>query len=201
MTYPPPGPPGPPPGPPGSYPPPPPGNFPPPPPGYGAGPNALGNLPPEAYAQWFTRVCAFLIDVVPVGVIVGIAQVIVMLTGDTTCVGVESGYGGTCVTAPSVMGLLLQGVLSLAAFAFQLWNRGFKQGTTGQSLGKQVMKIKLVSEATGQPIGFGMSFVRDLAHFVDSIICYVGYLFPLWDAKRQTIADKLISTVVLPAPQ
>lgn len=25
-----------------------------------------------------------------------------------------------------------------------------------------------------------------------------GYLFPLWDAKRQTIADKIMSTVCLP---
>jgi hypothetical protein len=33
------------------------------------------------------------------------------------------------------------------------------------------------------------------AHYVDQLICYIGYLFPLWDDKRQTIADKLMSTV------
>ena len=27
----------------------------------------------------------------------------------------------------------------------------------------------------------------------------VGYLFPLWDAKRQTLADKIMRTVVVPA--
>ncbi|MDT5347639.1 MAG: hypothetical protein QOH91_926 [Mycobacterium sp.] len=90
-------------------------------------------------------------------------------------------------------------VVSLLAFAYQLWNRGYRQGTTGQSIGKSVMKIKLVSAATGRPIGFGMAFVRDIAHVVDAIICYVGFFFPLWDAKRQTLADKLISTVVLPS--
>ena len=42
-----------------------------------------------------------------------------------------------------------------------------------------------------------MAFVRDLAHIVDSVICYIGYLFPLWDARRQTFADKIMSTVVL----
>jgi len=25
-----------------------------------------------------------------------------------------------------------------------------------------------------------------------------GWLFPIWDAKRQTFADKIISTVVVP---
>jgi RDD family len=58
-----------------------------------------------------------------------------------------------------------------------------------------VMKFKVVSEKTWQPIGFGMSIVRQIAHFVDGAICYIGYLFPLWDAKRQTLADKIMSTV------
>jgi hypothetical protein len=42
-----------------------------------------------------------------------------------------------------------------------------------------------------------MAFVRDLAHIVDSVICYVGFLFPLWDAKKQTLADKIVKTVVV----
>ena len=69
---------------------------------------------------------------------------------------------------------------------------------TGTSIGKSVMKFKVVSEKTWQPIGFGMSVVRQIAHIVDSIICYIGYLFPLWDNKRQTLADKIMTTVCLP---
>jgi uncharacterized RDD family membrane protein YckC len=42
-----------------------------------------------------------------------------------------------------------------------------------------------------------MAFVRDIAHIVDSVICFVGYLFPLWDSKRQTLADKIVGTVVV----
>ena len=62
-----------------------------------------------------------------------------------------------------------------------------------------MLNLRLVSEETGQPIGMLMAFVRDICHIVDSIICYIGYLFPLWDAKRQTIADKIVKTVVIPA--
>jgi hypothetical protein len=51
--------------------------------------------------------------------------------------------------------------------------------------------------ADGQPMGGGMAFVRDLAHIIDALPCYIGYLFPLWDARRQTFADKIMSTVVL----
>ncbi len=31
------------------------------------------------------------------------------------------------------------------------------------------------------------------------MICYIGYLFPLWDQKRQTLADKIMHSVVVPA--
>jgi len=92
------------------------------------------------------------------------------------------------------------GLLAAAGFvAFQLWNTVFKQGSTGQSLGKEVAKTRLIDEQTGQPLGAGMTFVRQLAHFVDGAICYIGYLFPLWDQKRQTLADKIMHSVVVPA--
>jgi uncharacterized RDD family membrane protein YckC len=85
----------------------------------------------------------------------------------------------------------------LAAIAVAIWNTVFKQGTTGQSIGKGVMNIKLISEETGQPLGPLMTFVRGIVHIVDAIPCYVGFLWPLWDEKRQTFADKILKTIVV----
>jgi uncharacterized RDD family membrane protein YckC len=65
--------------------------------------------------------------------------------------------------------------------------------------GAPTLRIRLVSERTGQPIGAGMAFLRDICHIVDALICYIGFLFPLWDAKRQTLADKIVKTVVVNA--
>ena len=193
----------PPPGPPGSYPPPggypPPGSYPPPPGGYFP-PAGVGALPKEAYTPWFTRVLAYLIDGLPVGVMTGLGQVAMFATGKSECVteSSDSGVSAVCNTEPTALGLTLFLVLSLTALVFAIWNYGYRQGTTGSSIGKSVMKFKVVSERTGQPIGFGLSIVRQLAHVVDALICYIGYLFPLWDAKRQTIADKIMTTVCLP---
>jgi hypothetical protein len=89
-------------------------------------------------------------------------------------------------------------VTALVATAFVVWNNGYRQGKTGSSIGKSITKVQVVSEKNGLPIGFGKSIVRQLAHLIDSAICFIGYLFPLWDAKRQTIADKLIATVCVP---
>ena len=198
-TYPPPPPPPPPPQ-PGGFQPPPPGGF--PPPGGGAYPaaggQAIGTLPTAAYTSWIHRVGAYLIDIIPIVIVGGIGQGIATFAlSENSCVTDAYGYGTYCTSSTSALGLAVEFIAWLACIAYAVWNWGFKQGTTGSSIGKGVLKFKVVSEKTGQPIGTGMSVVRQIAHFLDSI-CYVGYLWPLWDAKRQTFADKLLTTVCLP---
>jgi len=169
-----------------------PGNYPPPLHG--------GALPPEAYTPWLTRVLAFIIDFIPYAIIVGIGYGVEAATQETACITDTSEYnlGQFCATGNSTLGVTAFLLSVFVGLAYIVWNYGYKQGTTGSSIGKSIMKFKVVSEQTGQPVGFGMSIVRQLAHFVDAIICYIGYLFPLWDAKRQTIADKIIKTICLP---
>ena len=84
--------------------------------------------------------------------------------------------------------------------AVQIWNSTFRQGSTGQSWGKQVAKTRLIDEWTGRPLGAGRAFLRLLAHLFDSAPCYLGWLFLIWDRpKRQTFADKIMHTIVVPA--
>ena len=97
----------------------------------------------------------------------------------------------------SALGFLL-GLVVWAAGTAWFFYMGYLNGATGQSVGKRLTGLVVVSEESGQLIGGGMGVVRYLAHFVDSIICYIGWLFPLWDAKRQTLADKIMTTVCLP---
>lgn len=94
---------------------------------------------------------------------------------------------------------ILELLFFLIALGLWVYNRCIQAGRTGQSWGKKALGLKLVSEATGEPIGPAMAFVRDICHILDSLACYIGWLFPLWDPKRQTFADKIISTVVIPA--
>ena len=95
---------------------------------------------------------------------------------------------------------LLSFVVWLALAAFLLWNSGYQAGITGYSLGRKIAKTKLVSEATGQPLGAGAGIGRVFAHLIDGAICGIGWLFPLWDSKRQTIADKIVKSVVVSDP-
>ena len=150
---------------------------------YGAQAQAYGapqppyGAPAVAYASWIQRVGAYLIDALCVAPFSIIALV---LNGNS-----DSGF--------SAAGLIFS-LLGLVVFGYNRW---FQAGKTGQSWGKKALGIRLVSQETGQPIGGGMAFARDICHFVDGVICYIGYLWPLWDDKKQTLADKIVKTVVV----
>lgn len=136
-----------------------------------------------AYASWIARVGAYLIDML---IIVPFYVIGIVLDGPG--VDPETGVASS--------GGALYWLMVLLALAVWAYNRWIQAGRTGQSWGRKALGIRLLGEQTGQPIGGGMAFLRDLAHFVDGIICYIGYLWPLWDAKRQTLADKIVKTVV-----
>lgn len=136
------------------------------------------------YASWGRRVGGYLIDG-----LVGLPFILLAVILDRPTADLQAG-------TTSGGGVVYWG-LTLAAVVVSGYNRWFLGGKTGQSWGRKALGIRLVGEATGQPIGAGMAFVRDLAHTLDSLACNIGWLFPLWDTKKQTFADKLVKTTVV----
>ncbi len=101
---------------------------------------------------------------------------------------------------PASHPLVLVGtLLYVAAFGWSIYNRWFLAGRTGQTIGKRVARTWLVSQTTGRPVGPLDAFLRDLLHVLDGF-GYIGYLWPLWDEERQTLADKIAQTVVVRTP-
>ena len=86
--------------------------------------------------------------------------------------------------------------LSLAVSLGYTAYMGYLDGITGQTPGKAIMGTRLVDQQ-GNVIGSGAGIGRKFLHIVDSIICGLGYLLPIVDAKRQTIADKIMATYVV----
>ncbi|AXI77952.1 RDD family protein [Peterkaempfera bronchialis] len=172
-----------------------------PPSGYGYG-QAYGydNRPP--YAGWGARVGSFLIN----GLISGVPMMICYFIGGAMLItdvsrhcttdsngSVDCSAAGDSFSGVGLAVVILGGVVSLA---ISLWLI-YQDGTTGQSVGRKVCNVRLVRESDGQPVGFGMAFARYLCHFVDGVPCYIGYLWPIWDDKKQTFADKITNTVVV----
>jgi uncharacterized RDD family membrane protein YckC len=144
----------------------------------------------RALASWPYRVGASLIDGVVSSIVPALCYGIAAGTSETTVDAF-----GTPTSTPTALGTVLILVGIVAQFAIWFWNRVWRQGRTGQSVGKSLLNIRLVKEATGGPAGIGLTFGREFAHILDAFF-YIGYLWPLWDEKKQTFADKLCGTVV-----
>jgi len=71
-------------------------------------------------------------------------------------------------------------------------------GRTGQTWGARIVGVKVVDERTGSPIGFGRALGRSLfASVISANVFYLGYLWMLWDDKKQTWQDKVVNSVVV----
>jgi len=66
----------------------------------------------------------------------------------------------------------------------------------GQTIGKKVMGIRVVS-ASGGPVDLLHAFIRSLGKVLSWICLLLGYLWMLWDEKSQTWHDKLAETYVV----
>jgi Mce-associated membrane protein len=133
-----------------------------------------------APAPWWARAGAFGVDVLP-----GLAVVATMALAALT-VPLRGVWWWSCVSVGGVAMLLTAG------------NRLLAPAITGWSLGRGVFSI-----AVQRPVGASISsvspfrlLVRDLAHLLDTASVFVGWLWPLWDARRRTFADMLVGTVV-----
>ena len=136
------------------------------------GPAASPSMGGAQLAEWPQRVIAYLIDI---GLLIPLIVVEIIFA-----------------SVSSALGFLMYLVVLAAALYF-----GYLNGATGQSPGKALTGLKVVKESNGQVIGGGLGVIRQFAHFLDSLICLLGYLLPLVDSKKQTLADKVMGTVVL----
>ena len=149
---------------------------------YGAPSPYGGGYQPNPYAPsgpvlatWGRRAIGGLIDFVVPGVVVSILMRLILPDGGTVA---------------SIIQLLL-------VLGWWVYNSGYRVAATGYSFGHKIGKVRVVMEDTGQTPPQNTAILRAAAHFLDSLVCALGFLFPLWDAKKQTFADKIAKTVVI----
>lgn len=154
----------------------------------GAGAYGASNLNVGTPAEWWPRALAYLLDcVIYFGVF--LAGLILFVIS----VALSAGFG-----------IVMLGVWIVTSIAFPIWQFVFRQGRTGQTIGKKKLNIKLVRDNTGQPVGAGMAFVRLFlaglfGSFLFGIYTLLDYLWPLWDPEKKRLTDKMITMSVVTA--
>lgn len=89
--------------------------------------------------------------------------------------------------------LLLSKLLPMA-FVIFCWVR------FGATPGKFLLGCRVVDLATGQRPALGQAVGRYLAYAISLLPLYLGFLWILWDRRKQGFHDKLVKTAVLYAP-
>ncbi|HZR94924.1 MAG TPA: RDD family protein [Gaiellaceae bacterium] len=84
------------------------------------------------------------------------------------------------------------------AIAYDVYYHG---GESGQTIGKRVTGIRVIDSRNGGPIGYGRSAVRFFGRYLSGLVCYLGYLWMLWDTEKQCWHDKMANDLVVPVSE
>ena len=136
------------------------------------------------FAGWWSRVAAQILDWIIVSIIPIALYFIVFFNNDV----------GT---------YLLSALILLVGAVYYALTIGRSGENNGQTLGMQVVNIRIVRE-TGEPMTAGMAILREtLIKGILMGICFIvtilNYLAPLWDDRNQAWHDKIVNTLVVEA--
>lgn len=172
---------------------------------YGQAPYGQGaGFSTAPFASWGARVGARIIDallsMIPLLILGGLG----LFLAFKDSYEVPQPDGTSTLENINGAGVALAVASVVLSFLFNIWNVVIRQGRTGQSLGKQMLGIKVVSERTGQPAGGATMLGRYLIEGLFGIIPFLpllDILWPLWDDKKQALHDKIVHTIVVRAPK
>jgi|SRR5581483_1958158 len=163
-----------------------------------AGVTQPGGMPPPGYA------------VGPSTTMVGqpCPQCGVPSAGNLTCANCRQVYAlpvGVTLASPGkrLGAYLLSGLLGVVTLyiGWLIWDIVLNSKGSGQSPGKQLLKVRVIDLQTGRPATFGKMFLRGLLKDVIGHIIYgILALFLLIDKDNQELWDKAVSTVVIDDP-
>ena len=139
--------------------------------------------PAFTYSGFWRRVGAYVID----GLILSVPTNIIR-------VAASAGSGGTFIgplsPGASIAVTLINTIIGVAYYAWL-------DGTRGQTVGKMVAGIKVVDADSGGFIGVPRGIGRYFARILSGIVLGLGFLWMLWDERKQCWHDKLVRSVVV----
>ncbi len=134
----------------------------------------------KEYAGFWIRFSAFIIDNILLLLVV--IPTIVAIYGAEYFLSMDTIHG----TPERV---LLYGIPLVLTVIF--W--GYKAATPG----KMVIKIQIIDAISGEKPTLFQSFVRYLGYYISLLPCGLGFLWVIWDKKKQGWHDKMAGTVVI----
>ena len=140
----------------------------------------------NAYAGFFIRLAAFLLDMLLVNVL------LVFIRLPVWCIKLV--LGDTFLFSPVLFSYdifdILYYLLTVGYFILATY-------FCGTTLGKYLMQIKVIS-TDGKPLTFVSVLIREtVGRYLCTIILYIGYMIAGWDNEKQGLHDRIADTYVV----
>ena len=150
----------------------------------------------QAYAGFWIRLVARLLDTLIVGIPLAIVFGVLALAAGGLAAGTSNSDQNTQNGAAAVFsGIFILFYLVAIAVSIGYWV--YFWGTTGSTFGMRVFRLRVVDANTGGPIGIPRALVRWLMTIVNSWACYIGWIWVAFDPRKQGWHDKVANSVVL----
>lgn len=139
------------------------------------------------YASFGERFLALLLDsfvLIPVAIVIAIIFTPIKLA----------------VADNALLKNLISLIVQITSFVISSIYYVYFTGSSGATIGKRVMKIKVI-KVDGSVPGYTTAFLREVVgKFVSGatiLLFGIGYLWMLWDPQKQCLHDKIASTFVV----
>lgn len=139
------------------------------------------------YAGFVSRMCAFLIDLVLIAV--GISLTATIVSAIVSLLGLQTFYSDF-VGIIAFLGATINGFIVVIGYLLLFWL------LTGQTPGMLIFGLRVVSKDGGR-VTFWRAVGRIFGYVLSIAIFFIGFLWILWDDRRQGWHDKLGGTFVV----
>jgi uncharacterized RDD family membrane protein YckC len=146
-----------------------------------------GHAGEMAYAGFWIRFAAKLLD----GLILGVPLGIIMLVVLFGSIGMNQGR-----FEPSPFVTIMFWLLKLGFLFVNIMYQTFFLGKYGATPGKMICQLRVVT-SNGDPISYGRAVGRAFSEILSGIICDIGYIIAGFDAEKRALHDHICSTRVI----
>lgn len=138
------------------------------------------------YAGFWIRTAAAMIDAL-------VIIVVIAILGGLMAVGIIL----IAKTKNSIFGFVFMAVMQVLFLVFVYGYFIWMTKKYGATLGKKAMRIKVISDNTGE-LGWGKVILREtIGKWVSGFIFSIGYLLVAFDSHKQGLHDKIAKTLVV----
>ncbi len=145
------------------------------------------------YVGFWRRFAGLFIDAIILSIVGGILQMIfptaqtstttMMYPGVPTHMNTQTNFG---------LGSGISFLINIAYYVY-FWSQ-----QNGQTIGARALKFKVMRE-DGKKLDALTAFIRYIGYIISGVVFCLGFLWVIWDKKKQGWHDKMAQTVVVPA--